>query len=289
MEKAIFITRTKDLRYAGTSYSRLYFGNEFCERMLPSLTSFEETVAYAKKLKLSLSVVTPYITNDGLAKVEALFKLLEKKSIFCEVIFNDWGVLNLINHSYPNFKPVIGRLLTKQKRCPSVIRLLQRERRKCLMRDPQNPGFKYIVIEKELPVGLDRYYKGSNVASVPIIHQFLLNQRISRVELDNTQQGLLLELPQGKISASVYFPYVYISTTFFCPSAGCDSKDKPFLRIRPCRRQCQKYIFTLRNRSFHKVIFLKGNTHFYKNLKVPYKKLAKMGVDRVVYEPKLPV
>lgn len=289
MEKAILITRTQDLKYVKAGYSRLYFGNEFCERMIPSLTSVEEAVAYAKKHKLDLSLVTPYITNDGLAKLEALFELLKKKSISCEVIFNDWGILNLINQRYPDFKPVLGRLLTKQKRGPSIIRLLQRKRRKCVMQDPQSHNSRYIVIEKELPLSLDSYYKGSNAASVPIIHQFLLSQRISRIELDNTQQGLLLELPRGKISASVYFPYAYISTTFFCPSAGCDTKKKSFLKINPCSRQCQRYIFTLRNRSFHKVIFLKGNTHFYKNFKISYKALAKIGVDRVVYEPELPI
>jgi len=257
--------------------------------MIPSLASVEEAVVYAKKHKLELSLVTPYITNDGLAKLEALFELLKKKSVSCEVIFNDWGILNLINQRYPNFKPVLGRLLTKQKRGPNIIRMLQRKRKKFVMHDSKSPNSRYIVIEKELPLSLDSYYKGSNAASVPIIHKFLLSQRINRIELDNTQQGLLLELPRGKISASVYFPYVYISTTFFCPSAGCDTKEKSFLKIKPCNRQCQRYIFTLHNRSFHKVIFLKGNTHFYKNSRISYKALAKIGIDRVVYEPELPV
>jgi hypothetical protein len=289
MEKAIFITSIQNLKYVKEGYSRLYFGNEFCERRIPSLASLEEVISYVKKYKLDLSLVTPYITNDGLVRLEALFELLKKKGIFCEVVFNDWGILNLINHRYPNFEPVLGRLLTRQKRGPNIIRLLQRKRRKFFTQDHWNPNLKLIIIEKELPLGLDSYYKSSNAASVPIIHQFLLSQRIRRIELDNTQQGLLQELPRGKISTSIYFPYIYISTTFFCPSAGCDSKKKSFLKIKPCSRQCQRYIFTLRNRSFHKVIFLKGNTHFYKNSKISYKALAKIGVDRVVYEPEMPV
>jgi len=290
MEKAIFIARTQDLKHLKAGYTRLYFGNEFCERLIPSLASVEEAVVYVKKHKLELSLVTPYITNDGLAKIEALFVLLKKKGISCEIVFNDWGTLNLIGQRYPNFKPVLGRLLTKQKRGPTVIRLLQRKSKRYIMPDRRgNPSSTRIIIEKKLPLSLDPYYKGANAASVPIIQQFLLSQGISRIELDNTQQGLLLELARGKISASVYFPYVYISTTFFCPSAGCDAKRKSFLKNKPCSRQCQRYIFTLRNRSFHKVIFLKGNTHFYKNSKISYKALAKIGVNRVVYEPRLPV
>ena len=290
MEKVIFITRTQDLKYVKAGYSRLYFGNEFCERLIPSPASVEEAVAYVKKHKLELSLVTPYITNDGLEKIEALFALLKKKGISCEIVFNDWGTLNLIGQRFPFFKPVLGRLLTKQKRGPTVIRLLQRKRKRYVMHDlRRNPSSTHIIIEKKLPLSLDPYYKGANAASVPIIHQFLLSQGISRIELDNTQQGLLLELARGKISASVYFPYVYISTTFFCPSAGCDAERKSFLKNKPCSRQCHRYIFTLRNRSFHKVIFLKGNMHFYKNYKISYKALAKIGVNRVVYEPRLPV
>ena len=94
------------------------------------------------------------------------------------------------------------------------------------MVNPENPSQRNILIQKKLPFDLDSYYKGSNAASVPVIRNFLINQRIERIEVDNIQQGLFLELPKGKIFASVYLPYVYITTTFFCPTAGCDQRKK---------------------------------------------------------------
>jgi hypothetical protein len=289
MEHSIFIAKISNLRYIKKKYSRLYYGNEFCERLIPSVRDLKRVVSFVKERGLDFSFVTPYVTNSGMVKLRALFELLRDRKVNCEAIINDWGVLNLINRKYSNLEPVLGRLLTKQKRGPSVIKLLQRRTNARFIMDPANPNQRFIIVEKKLPLALDPYYKGSNAARVPIIHQFLSRQGVKRIELDNTGQGVLLNLPQGKISASIYFPYVYISTTFFCPSAGCDNKRKSFLKIRPCRRQCQRYVFTLSNRSFHKIIFLRGNTHFYKNLRISYKALAQIGIDRVVYEPELPL
>ena len=289
MEKTVFITKVSQLRYIEHKYSRLYYGNEFCERLIPSLQDLKEILSYIKMRGLDFSFVSPYVTNIGLGRLKELFEFLKAEKINCEVIINDWGVLNLVNHKYPNLTPVLGRLLTKQKRGPTLIKLLKRQVRPRLMVNPENPSQRNILIQKKLPFDLDSYYKGSNAASVPVIRNFLINQRIERIELDNIQQGLFLELPKGKISASVYLPYVYITTTFFCPTAGCDQRKKSLLKIKSCKRQCQRYIFKLRHRTMPKVIYLKGNTQFYKNIRLPMRELRNLGVDRIVYQPEIPI
>jgi len=168
-----------------------------------------------------------------------------------------------------------------------LIRLLKRNTNINLFKDKQNPQIKYLSIQKKIPEELDAYYKGSNASSVPSIHGFLMSRRVKRIELDNTGQGLYFRLPKDKISASVYLPYVYITTTFFCPSASCGKKS--ILKINPCNKECQKYTFHLRHASFPKKIFLKGNTQFYKNTLTNFKGWLRMGVDRIVYEPEIPV
>ena len=35
MERALFIAKQKNLKYLTADYQRVYFGNEFCERLLP--------------------------------------------------------------------------------------------------------------------------------------------------------------------------------------------------------------------------------------------------------------
>jgi len=289
MERAIFITKINQIKYVTHRYSRLYFGIEFCERLIPSLADFKKVLCHVQKKGLNISLVSPYVTNIGLGKLKALFEFLKLKKINCEVIINDWGVLNLINRRYPNLTPVLGRLLTKQKRCPRLIRLLKRQLMPRLIVDSKNPDQRHIFIPKILPLDLDSYYKGSNTSSVPVIHSFLIGQRIRRIELDNLSQGLFLELPKDKICASIYLPYVYISTTFFCPTAGCDQKKKSLLKIKSCKRQCQKYVFKLRHKTMPKIIYLKGNTQFYKNTRLRIKECKKIGIGRIVYQPQLPI
>lgn len=289
MEKAIFITKVNQLDYINNKYNRIYYGNEFCERLIPSLRDLKEILNYVQGKKIDFSFVTPYVTDTGLEKLKLLFELLKALGIGCEIIINDWGVLNLINRKYLDFQPVLGRLLTKQKRGPRLIRLLTRQVRPRFVVNLENPSQRHIVIQRALPLGLDYYYKGSNAASVPVVHKFLISQRIKRIELDNLAQGMQLELAKSKISASVYTPYVYITTTFFCPTAGCDQKKKSMLKIKSCKRQCQKYIFKLKHTTMPKVIYLKGNTQFYKNAGLPRGELKNQEVDRIVYQPEIPI
>jgi len=289
MEKAVFISDVSQLGCVGKKYSRVYFGNEFCERLIPSCEDLVKVMLFVRKKGFAFSLVTPYVTDTGLGKIKLLLRRLHKEKMPCEIIVNDWGVLHAVSRQYPSFSPVLGRLLTKQKRCPTLINLFKRETRAMLAKDPENPELRFLVFQKKLPPEVDQYYKSSNVSSVPVIHDFLISRGITRIELDNLGQGLMLELPRGKIAASVYFPYAYISTTFYCLSAGCDEKKQSFLRRKPCRRQCQSYIFKLRHKAMPKVIYLKGNTQFYKNTHLPLRSLADSGVDRIVYEPRIPV
>jgi len=289
MEYAIHITHPRQLRYLRARHTRVYFGNEFCERLIPTRDEIEETLMFTRKKGLKLSFLTPYATNRG---IQALFPLFDMASVAdcCdEVVVNDWGVLRILNRCYQKFEPVLGRLLTKQKRGPNLKELLKRTPRTFSRRDSDDSGASWFIVQKKLPLALDSYYKSSGVATVPEIHHFLASQGIRRLELDNVEQGFYCDFPHGKLSASLYLPYVYISTSLFCPSAGCDSKKYPALKIKPCTMQCRKYIFELRNRSMHKVIYLKGNTQFYKNNRLHMRRWRQEGVDRIVYEPEIPV
>lgn len=288
MERAVFITKISNLKYVNDKYTRIYFGNEFCERLIPSILDIKMMLSYISNKGLFFSFVTPFVTDKGLNRIEMLLKFLNKEKVHCEVVINDWGVFYLINQKYPEFTPVLGRLLTKQKRCPILINLLKREKKMMrFQKDASNNH--YIIFQKILPLDLDPYYKGSNVSSVPIIHNFLSRQSVRRIELDNTIHGLFLELPTDKIAVSIYHPYVYISTTFFCPTADCDQEKKSSWKIKPCNKQCQRYVFKLRHKTMPKAIFLRGNTKFYKNSKLSIKELESKHIDRLVYSPEIPL
>ena len=72
MEQAVFISKIPHLKYVNEKYSRLYFGNEFCEKLIPSVTDLKNTLGFVMNKRLDFSFVTPYATNIGLNKLKIL-------------------------------------------------------------------------------------------------------------------------------------------------------------------------------------------------------------------------
>jgi hypothetical protein len=215
---------------------------------------------------VQFTFVTPYVTNKGLRSLEGLFEFITKVNPGCEVVFNDYGVLRiLLNNYFNDLKPVMGRLLNKMKRGPRLMNLIN-----------------------ILPEATVKYFRSSSL-DTKAFQDFLLKHKIKRVEIDNLLQGIELNLANFGISASLYVPYAYVTTTRACLAINCDVHGKEDeVGVFPCKGECQKYIFYLRNKVMPVLLIRKGNTVFLKNDKIPGN-LEKMGVDRIVYEPLIPL
>jgi hypothetical protein len=262
MERAIFITKIKDIKYINSEYSRVYFGNEFCQRLIPSLEDLKKVLDLAHDKKMDFSLVTPFVTNEGLENLGRTVEFVAMNFPEAELIFNDWGVLRLFNQKYKSLKFVLGRLLTKQKRGPRILNVKDR-----------------------VPESTLRHFMESNI-DVPVLSAFLSEKGIRRVELDNLLQGLLRSNPTLK--GSIYFPFAYVTTSRFCLASLCE-KGSGFSRaITTCSKECQEYIFLLRHKTMPVDLFVKGNAQFFKNDKLP-EDLAQLNIDRIVYEPDLPL
>jgi len=132
------------------------------------------------------------------------------------------------------------------------------------------------------------YFRGSSI-EVSAFHNFLLKNGINRVELDNLLQGIGLNLSKLGFSASLYIPYGYITTTRNCLAIDCDIHGKEdVVGIFPCKKECQRYTFYLKSEAMPIALIRKGNTVFFKNEAIP-KNLDGIGVDRIVYEPNIPL
>lgn len=266
MEKAIFVSKIGNLKYISKDYSRLYFGNEFCQRLIPSLKELKKVLNFSQENNLDFTFVTPYVTNGGLDNLKSLLPFLSKQNP-CEVVINDWGVLRLINKNYQNLKPVLGRLLGKQKRGPRIMNVWDK-----------------------LPKTAKEYFRQTSI-TVPRYRNFLKERGIRRIELDNLLQGIDLGFNAKKegIYVSLYLPYAYVTTTRLCLTANCDKPeyvDK--IGIFPCHKECQKYTFELKHKAMPVTLILKGNTQFFKNEKIP-ENLEKKGIDRIVYQLEIPM
>ena len=262
MEEAVFISQVKNLKYVTKRYLRLYFGNEFCERLAPSSEDLSKIFEFILNRGLNFTLITPYLTNKGLKEWMPLIKSVLDKQKNTEIVVNDWGLLRLLNREYTDLSLVLGRLLTKQKIGPRIFSIMDK-----------------------IPQIMIQHFRQSNI-DVPVLSDFLINKGIRRVELDNPLQGITRRDPQLK--GSLYIPFTYVTTTRFCPTATCENKVRSLRIIASCNKECQRYTFKLQHKQMPVDLLLKGNTQFFKNDRLP-ENLEALHIDRLVYQPEIPM
>jgi hypothetical protein len=259
MEYAIFASKVEHLKYCDDNFSRLYFGNEFCQYLLPTVLDMEHVLDFARSLNFTL--VTPYVTDEGLAALKSVLDLVSQRKSESEVVFNDWGVLSILRDQYPSLEPVMGRLLNKMKRGPRLVTVLNS------------------MTEDSI-----EYFRSSNL-SVPLFRRFLLDKRVRRAEFDNVFQGIAFDF--GEMELSLYMPFAYVTTTRACLVNACDIPEKgDLVGIFPCQQECQKYTFYLESEVMPVTLVRRGNTVFFRNEEIPQ---GFGRVSRVVIEPEIPM
>ena len=240
-------------------FSRIYFGAEFCERLIPRTEDLKMVIDFCEKNDMGLTLLTPFVTDMGMEKLKKLFRLLEKLDVKgLEIVFNDWGVFRFIKRKY-RFNLSIGRLLTKQKKDPSFIE------------DVIDKNFLNLDEDTRIII------KECSIDASPLLTSFILKNGISRIELDNVYQGIEVEF---NIKKSLYYPFVPVTTTRFCKATSYALKQSYIRGKNPCNKEClgSVYSYTINNVR----LFLKGNTQFYCNNMLP-KNLSLF--DRLVFEP----
>lgn len=267
MERVLFIAKSKNLKYFNAHFTRLYFGNEFCQRLIPSAQDINQVMDFVRERHIAFSLVTPYVTNEGLRKWKEVIERVLEENPQSEVIFNDWGIFRSIKRLSGELKPVLGRLMTKIKRGPRLMNVLDR-----------------------LPPDAIKHLQSTNL-SVPAYRKFLVDRGITRVELDHPLQDIKLSNVGSDLHLSLYIPFAYVTTTRFCLVSSCDLPErKGMVGIFPCKKECQKYTFTLDNPVMPCTLIRKGNTIFYKNEKIPKAdELKEKKIDRLVIQPEIPI
>ncbi|MDP6627120.1 MAG: hypothetical protein QGG50_04395 [Methanopyri archaeon] len=264
MENALYVTKERDLDKWEDRYTRLHFGQEFCQRLLPDLAELDTAIRFAQDRDADLTLVTPFVTDMALERVAGLMGRLHDRLQGTEVVVNDLGVLTLIRERGWDLRPVLGRLLTKQKRGPRVT-----------------------LLEERIPPAALHHYRRSN-AGASAFQTFLQEHGVRRVELDNLLQGIDDDLTGSGLSGSLHYPYAYVTTSRCCPVALCGGSGlRPSLA--PCGKECLRYgPFRLLTRHMPVPLVLAGTTQFYRNDHLP-DDLEARGIDRVVHAPVPPV
>lgn len=100
----------------------LYFGTEFCEDRLPDLDDANAYCAVARAHGLEPTLTTPLVSPEGLGKVDRLLAGLASNGWRPAVVFNDWGVLELLRERHRTLPRRAGRLVNRSLRDPRAYR-----------------------------------------------------------------------------------------------------------------------------------------------------------------------
>lgn len=233
--------------------SRVYFGSEFCEHLLPSSSALKRIMGKCGKLGKSLTLVTPYLTEKGVERTLKLIEILSEEavSLDAEVILNDFGMIYALRSEYSVHKGV-GRLLSRQERCPRLLLKKDEARRNDADKSAYSPEYLDLI---------QREYG------------------IRRIEFDNMTQGIPVGLSESGMEISVYIPFVFLTLTTprFCLYADGRWEGR-------CRKKCleRPYVNMISPRMPHPII-LRGNAQFYINRELEAS-IEEKGVDRIIYE-----
>jgi hypothetical protein len=268
-----FASRLIAEQFGAIEFTRCYFGNEFCEHLIPSSNALQSALAAAQNL--SFTFLTPYVTNEGLQALRPLFTVLS--SHHAEVVFNDWGVLNLLRREFPTLIPVQGRLLNKSLRDPRVTTM---------------------YATAPAPTAAITALQRSNLDCESYTN-LLTRFGVHTIEMDNLPQGNDLSFAERGLQIGAYFPFGFISTSRVCMAAGLHyHKQNKFQPGAPCRHECQSHLleysytnspFSNRDQKF----YLKGNSYFYTHTEAMLRALfaqAESGqIARLIFQPRLPM
>jgi hypothetical protein len=272
------VRRTAELireHFGTVNFTRCAFGNEFCEHLLPSAESLAAAISAAGARSLQFTFLTPYVTNTGIAELRTLFVGVPDGT---EVVFSDWGVLNVLRREFPRLVPVQGRLLNKSLRDPRVMGMYAETQ----------------AANGAAAATLDALRR-SNLDSASYTG-LLARLGVGGVEMDNLPQGAVYDSP---LPIAVYLPFGFISTSRVCMAAGLHyRKADKFQPGAPCRHQCQTHLveYSYTNSPFgnrDQKFYLKGNTYFYTHTERMLESLFEQAtagrVDRLVFQPLVPM
>jgi len=236
---------------------RLHFGNEFCERLIPSATVLRRAIGLADAAGLALTFATPSVHDAGLHRLRGLFRLLPGSA---EVVVNDYGVLRLLRRAFPALQPVAGRQLCKA------------------IKDPRLPSEQWARLN---PGGAD----------APAFGDMLGRFGIRRIELDVPPYARPADLRAGSLALSVHAPFGYAVRGRICRIGSLrfdgQAKFRPGLA---CSKECLRYAARLVRpgdwQDSDLESFQRGNSIFYRHdagmQQAMWRAVANGWIDRIV-------
>ena len=179
---------------SGCMPDRLYIGNAYCDQLFPEPATLQRILEKAEAEGISVTVVTANLRQGAIAQAEKMLAHLPENT---ELVFNDWGMLMLLQAHRDRLEPVLGTRLNVRRKDPRV---------------------RYRAgVEKQLQFLQENALNGGEY------RDFLRAYGVRRFEYESC--GVPIRIPQGR--HSVHFPFYQTNTSMYCPlRAYCETGDR---------------------------------------------------------------
>lgn len=270
------------LHERGIDFSRLYFGQEFCQNLIPSPSDVEQAYYFSRQLGWEFTYMTGgYNTEVGIEKIEANLRKLVELEADCEVVVNDWGVLHILTQRYPQFRLVVGRLLNKQ------VRL------NMFMGGRDLPVFTggLETSKDEIMANQIAAYADVSVSN-PDYLEALKSWGVQGVDFDITPQGIRRPEDGWGLTLGFYYPWTLMATGRNCPTAGIYDKVRTFVMTdRDCGRPCRKFNCSPNMLQFDYPVCQRGPALFvqHDDFNERYITSGTSAFERLIYQPEIPL
>jgi len=246
--KHLFFTQ-RDIR---KEIKGIYFGNDSCEHLIPSLEEIKEVFDFTKEKKLNFTLVLPPVSEFTIDKLEYIFQFLNSKNT--EIVVNDFGALNL-SLKYKNIKVIAGLTFSKLIK-PAFLEI-------------SNQNQKELITHAEVEID---YYR-----------QFFKSSGISRFSFENIDIDYSFLNEKPYVNIDLYYPFIKISYSKACNIAGLFNNIQNYFPVEHCSAYCKDVAFDIKDVYFG--IFQRYNS-FYKlnqNLDLP-KEVYSKKQNRLIWE-----
>jgi len=227
----------------------IYYWSDNCEFLLPSITEIKEALSLFKEFnkvyppykKRTFTLVTPYVWNTMLLKLEEIFKFLNNYGKKTEIVINDFWSLNIIK-KYDNLVPIFWRLLHKQLKTPLIDSFWYSVHPSGEQIAGKNT--KDINKIKDNIINWQLKFYSSSESNLKIYQNFLLNHSVNRVTLDymSNKEKLFKTQNTSKIWCDLYYPWWIVFTWRLCDTSAIETPERWYYAIDEiCNRSCFRY------------------------------------------------